>query len=247
MCSETSPRISFSSDLGQEDGIQIEHEPRRDTTLLESNSDFEFSICSNVLDYESSLADELFADGMILPAQGQRHEHSRKVSLPSLPCPPPIANESSKKEIMEIMVSNSGLLEKPQSKSFWGFKRSSSLNCDIKKRLICSLPLLSRSNSTGSSVPYPNRAMFKDVNKQNSQKEQRLNSKAKKLSASSGSTYVYTFPQKPPLKKNYGGSHGNGVKISPVLNVPPPYITKGAANFFGLGSFLRNGKEKTRK
>ncbi|KAF9667589.1 hypothetical protein SADUNF_Sadunf15G0039200 [Salix dunnii] len=41
--------------------------------------------------------------------------------------------------------------------------------------------------------------------------------------------------QKPPLKKS--GSYG---KISPVLNVPPPYIYKGTANLFGLGSFLRN-------
>ncbi|KAF2298707.1 hypothetical protein GH714_025619 [Hevea brasiliensis] len=234
MCSETSPRISFSNGLGQEDDIQIEQEPRRDTKLLESNSDFQFSICSSVVDYESSLADELFADGMILPVQVHErttaapnhmhgHEHPRKVSLPPLPCPSS-SKENSNKEMMEIMISNSGSLEKHQSKSFWGFKRSSSLNCDIKKSLICSLPLLSRSNSTGSSVPNPKRS-----------------------TSSPASTYVYTFPQKPPLKKNYGRSHGNGVKISPVLKMPPPYIAQGAANLFGLGSLLRNGKEKNRK
>ncbi|KAJ9174031.1 hypothetical protein P3X46_017105 [Hevea brasiliensis] len=257
MCSETSPRISFSNGLGQEDDIQIEQEPRRDTKLLESNSDFQFSICSSVVDYESSLADELFADGMILPVQVHErttaapnhmhgHEHPRKVSLPPLPCPSS-SKENSNKEMMEIMISNSGSLEKHQSKSFWGFKRSSSLNCDIKKSLICSLPLLSRSNSTGSSVPNPKRSTCKDINKHNSQKQQQSNSLAKKLSASPASTYVYTFPQKPPLKKNYGRSHGNGVKISPVLKMPPPYIAQGAANLFGLGSLLRNGKEKNRK
>lgn len=245
MFSETSPRISFSNDLCQQDDIQIVQEPRRDTTLLESNPDFEFSICRSLVDDESSLADELFADGMILPGQVHernsaafkqihRHEHSRKASLPPLPCPPSSDDhENSNKEMMEIN------LLKPQSKSFWGFKRSTSLNCDLKKSLICSLPLLSRSNSTGSSVPNPKRS--------NSQKQQQSNSvQAKKLSATShASTYVYKFPQKPPLKKNYGGAyHGNGVKISPVLNLPPPYIAKGAANLFGLGSFL---KEKNRK
>lgn len=248
MCSETNPRISFSNDLGEEDGSEIEQETRRDTTLLGSNSDFEFSFCSSVTDYESSLADELFADGMILPVHAHRHQHSPKVSLPPLPCPPPNSNKSSKREVMDTKVSDSGSPEKPPSKSFWGFKRSSSLNYDIKKSLICPLPLLSRSNSTGSSVPCPKpEASSKDTNKQNSQKQQRLNSVAKKLSASSASTYVYTFPRKPPLKKNYSGSHGNGVKISPVLNMPPPYIAKGAANLFGLRSFFCNGKEKNRK
>lgn len=54
---------------------------------------------------------------------------------------------------------------------------------------------------------------------------------------------------KPPLKKNYGngGAYGNGVRISPVLNVPPPYIAKGTTNLFGFGSFLRNGKDRKSK
>lgn len=250
MCSETSPRVSFSNDLGQEHGLQIDHMSRRDTTLLGSNSDFEFSICSS-LDHESSLADELFADGMILPVQMQernispkqihRYEPPPKASLPPLPCPSTIDN-SKKESMREIMVMNSELEEKPQSKSFWGFKRSSSLNCDIKKSLICSLPILSRSNSTGSA-PNPKRTTMKDVHKHNSQKQQ-SNSTAKSSSSSSAATFVYSLPQKRPLKKNYSGSHGNGVRISPVLNVPSPYISKGTANLFGLGSFLRNGKEK---
>ncbi|XP_065860734.1 uncharacterized protein [Euphorbia lathyris] len=227
MCSETSPRISFSNDLVPQDD-----QVRRDIDLLESNSDFEFSICSS-LGHQSSSADELFADGIILPAAANQ-THPRNVSLPPIPC------NSKREEDRSILNPESE--EKIQSKSFWGFKRSSSLNCDIKKTLICSLPLLSRSNSTGSA-PNPNSnpkqkaSSCKEFNKQ----KQQLGKKV----AVPGSNYVYSLPQKPPLKKYYGGSNGNGV--NKVLNVPPPYIGKGAASLFGLGSFLRNGKEKTRR
>uniref|UniRef100_A0A2K1Y9B4 Uncharacterized protein n=1 Tax=Populus trichocarpa TaxID=3694 RepID=A0A2K1Y9B4_POPTR len=232
MCSETSPRISFSNGLGHD--REIEQVSRRDIKLLDSNSDFEFSICSS-LGHESSPADELFADGMILPVQIperitaskqiHKYESPRKDSLPPLPFPSTNGN-LTKDSMRELMVVNSNQLkEKPQSKSFWGFKRSSSLNSDIKRSL-CSLPLLSRSSSTGS-VPYAKRTTLKDMRKNNSQKQQ------------SASSFVYSLPQKPPLKK--AGSYG---KISPVFNLPPPYIYKGTANLFGLGSFLRNGKEK---
>lgn len=247
MCSETSPRISFSNGLGHD--REIEQVSRRDIKLLDSNSDFEFSICSN-LGHESSPADDLFADGMILPVQIperitaskqiHKYESPRKDSLPPLPFPSTNGN-LTKDSMRELMVVNSNQLkEKPQSKSFWGFKRSSSLNSDIKRSL-CSLPLLSRSSSTGS-VPYAKRTTLKDMRKNNSQKQQSAvmaKSEPYPSSSSSESSFVYSLPQKPPLKK--AGSYG---KISPVFNLPPPYIYKGTANLFGLGSFLRNGKEK---
>lgn len=199
--------------------------------LLEPCPDFEFNICSNSFEQPSSSADELFANGMILPVQliqdKQAVQKCETPALVSLPPPPKLLStpEDSNKE-------------KSQSKSFWGFKRSSSLNCDIKKSLVFSLPLLSRSNSTGS-VPNPKRSSS-------------LKDKKPKLSSSSSSSSccsncnAYQFSQKPPLKKNYhGNSYSNGgVRISPVLNVPPPYISKGTASLFGLGSFLRNGKDK---
>ncbi|WCJ21938.1 hypothetical protein M5689_004048 [Euphorbia peplus] len=222
MCSETSPRISFSNDLVQEEEEE-EDEIRRDTHLLESNSDFEFTICTS-LHHQSSSADELFADGIILPAADQTHtfQSLRNVSLPPVPY-----NSKEEEEDRSFLEDKNQI----PSKSFWGFKRSSSLNCDIKKSLICSLPLLSRSNSTGSA---PNsKAKAKEVIKQNSQVKQPSGKK-------SGSGYVYSLPQKPPLKKYYGGSNG----VNKVLNVPPPYIGKGAASLFGLGSFLRNSNAK---
>ncbi|KAJ6687777.1 hypothetical protein OIU74_016468 [Salix koriyanagi] len=246
MCSETSPRISFSNDLGQEN--DREQVSRRDTTLLDSNPDFEFRICSHLF-CESSPADELFADGMILPVQIQeritvskqiyRHESPRKASLPPLPGPSTCEN-FTKDRMRELMVVDSEQLEeKTQSRSFWGFKRSISVNRDIKRSL-CSLPLLSRSNSTGSE-PNAKRKTLKDTHKSNNSQKQQSTAMAKSSppSTSSVSSFVYSSPQKPPSKKS--GSYG---KISPVLKVPPPYIYKGTANLFGLGSFLRNGKEK---
>ncbi|KAJ8753670.1 hypothetical protein K2173_026346 [Erythroxylum novogranatense] len=244
MCSETSPRISFSIYLCPEDYLPANRESRRDTKLVDSSSDFEFSICSK-LDHEPSLADELFADGMILPhqihetaigsdKQMNRGEPQKKASFP--PIPGHFTSEKPKKEVM--VLNSKQLEEKPQSRSFWGFKRSTSLNCDIKRSLICSLPLLSRSNSTGSE-PNPKKISMKDGQKHTSQKQH--------LKPASSSSYLYVIAQKRPLKNNYGGCHGNGIKINHLLNVPSPYMSKGTVSFLGFGSFLRSGKEKKNK
>ncbi|KAE8663970.1 Zinc finger protein-related isoform 1 [Hibiscus syriacus] len=183
--------------------------------MLEPCLDFEFDICSFEQHYSS--ADELFANGMILPKVVKEREVAAVVSLPPRPKPSTTVEDSRKE--ME---------EKSRCKSFWGFKRSSSLNCDKNKSSICSIPLISRSNSTGS-VPNPKRLLIKDGNK-------RRNSMA------------YQFPQKPSSKKNNGNyAYGNGGRISPALNVPPPYISTGTAVLFGLGSLLRNGKVKKSK
>ena len=243
--SETSPRISFSNEFCQADGAPIDHCKSRNSELsiLES-SDFDFCVSSSSFEHESSSADELFSNGIILPIKyPERTVPPRSVaSLPPLPCPSP--NESLKKESSKgITVSSCESQEKLQSsKSFWPFKRSSSLNCDNvhKRSLMCSLPLLSRSNSTGS-VPNSKR-----TSKQNSQKQQPSMAKSSSSSSSSSTSshstfYTYPLSQKSPLKKNYGGSYGNGVWISPVINVPP------AANLFGLGSLFRNGKNKKSK
>ncbi|XP_022735401.1 uncharacterized protein LOC111288680 [Durio zibethinus] len=239
MCSETGPWVSFSHDL---------NESQRDTMLLDSSSDFEFNICSSSFEQESSSADELFANGMILPVRLPKKQVAQKCELPVLISLPPqpklsIAENSKNESMSQIMPVNSDLEEKPRSKSFWGFKRSSSLNCGIKNSLICSLPLLSRSNSTGS-VPDPKRSSIKDSNKHSSQKLSFISKTKSSSSSCCSSCNAYQFPHKPHLKKSLGNSYGYGVRINPVLNVPTPYISKGTANLFGLGSFLRNGKDK---
>ncbi|KAL9324496.1 hypothetical protein ACSQ67_009353 [Phaseolus vulgaris] len=45
--------------------------------------------------------------------------------------------------------------------------------------------------------------------------------------------------QKSASGKGYGGYYPNGLRINPVLNVPTPCVSKGSANLFSLGSFLR--------
>ncbi|KAF8390114.1 hypothetical protein HHK36_024636 [Tetracentron sinense] len=246
LCSESSglgmsPRISFSHDLCQTDIVPIEnYNCRSDSSLMESTSDFDFCVCES-LGQESSSADKLFSGGKILPIQ------ITKNTLPQSKPPKQIgpATENSKKErLKEILATSSEPEEKTQSKSFWRFKRSNSLNCGngYKRRsLIFSLPLLSRSNSTGSA-PNPKRPpLLKDNHKQVSHKQ------PPNIGSFSSTCHSNSWSQKPPLKKNFYGSYGNGVRISPVLNVPPPYISKGTANLFGLGSFFSNGKDKNKK
>lgn len=73
MCSETSsPRFSFSNDVStmKHDDDDDDDVSRRDTLLLESNPDFEF-ITSRSTEFETTSADELFCNGVILPLQIQ--------------------------------------------------------------------------------------------------------------------------------------------------------------------------------
>lgn len=253
MCSEnlpliTSPRISFSHDLRHMDDIETmeDNAYRADSSLMDSNSDqFDFSF-SYYIQNEPSSAEELFSDGLIRPLQlYQKLGNPKHPSLPPLPNPPTYECSKQDSSSKEIIISTSAIEpeQKQQSKSFWRIKRSSSVHCDNshKKSSFWSLPLLLRSNSTGS-VPS-SRQMLKDNQKQNSQKQTKNSSSA----SSSSSYYVYQLSQKPPLKKNYGGAYGNGVWISPVLNMPPPYIAKGTANLFGLNYLFRDKKDKKNK
>ncbi|XP_059454612.1 uncharacterized protein LOC132184852 [Corylus avellana] len=242
MCSETSPpRISFSHDLGHPQILPIQNKVNRTdhSLLLDPDSDFEFCFSSGSFEHESCSADELFCNGMLLP----KEIHSCE-PLPIALLPPP-PSEKSKKDLRmkeEVMAIKSDLEQKHPSKSFWGFRRSTSLNIsDSKRSLLCSLPLLSRSNSTGLT-------MAKDVqNKQNSQKRASVFMSRSSSSSSSSASSAPAMQQKPPLKKNYGGSL-HGARISPVLNiVPPSYISKRTENLFGLGSFLRDRKDKKSK
>ncbi|XP_061344934.1 uncharacterized protein LOC133290829 [Gastrolobium bilobum] len=240
MCSETAPpRFSFSHDDLSEDV------PHKDTLLdMELNHEFEFST-STSLEFESSYssADELFSNGVILPMQTQERNTTRKhtrygeppyTRLPPRPCTPTV-DRMKKKSIREVLDVNPVYEKKTQSMPLWGFSRSKSFSCDTNKSLICSSPPLSRSNSSGSAL-NPKRMIS---NKQPS-------SAAKSLSSSCSTLNLYPM-QKSPSGKSYGGSYANGLWISPVLNVPTPYISKGSASLFGLGSFLRVGKAKKSK
>ncbi|KAK8470489.1 hypothetical protein PHAVU_004G156066 [Phaseolus vulgaris] len=239
MCSETSPpRLSFSHDLSELQVSPMKQDIScRDTLLHDSNSDFEFSTSTTSLNFESSSADELFSNGVILPIQMQDKTTARKlthhVEHPHTKLPPrPCVDKVKKETIRELIDVAPDHEKKPLSKSFWGFNRSKSLNRDTKKNMVCSIPLLSRSNSTGS-VPNPKKVS---------------SNKHKSSSSSYSYSALNMYPmQKSASGKGYGGYYPNGLRINPVLNVPTPCVSKGSANLFSLGSFLRVGKVKKSK
>lgn len=242
MCSEiSSPRISFSYNLIGDGSLPMDQcveYRRRDITLLDSNLDFEFNIS---IEHESCCADELFSNGIILPIKIQSHKQSHP-SLP--PLPPPTENS---KQITLVNSSSPDYHLKhrvSESKSFWGFKRSSSFNNFETKRIsLCPIPLLSRSNSIGSFSNSKSKKC-KDSQKQISQ---RHNSSSMRKSSSPSSLSLpppsslnqYPTILKPQMCKNPGGVYGNYHYIGPVLNVPP--------KFFGFGSLLVCGKDKKSK
>ncbi|PIN16505.1 hypothetical protein CDL12_10848 [Handroanthus impetiginosus] len=200
-----SPRISFSHDLSQNDVVPVEQ-----YIPSSSSSDFDFCVFRNSFDLDqSSSADELFSDGKILPIQIKK----RLPPPPKPAAPPPQPPVSPPPPQIEGKQSCKS--------SFWRFKRSTSLNDGESgyARTLCPIPLLSRSNSTGSASSSVKRS---NNQKQNFMKYSSPNSSLKQPSH-----------QKPPLKKI---GH-NGVKINPVLNVPP-------ANLFGFGFIFSSGKKK---
>ncbi|XP_077242328.1 uncharacterized protein LOC143882801 [Tasmannia lanceolata] len=249
-----SPRISFSHDLSQTEKIPI------DSSRLDSPSpDFDFCI-TNPNQQGSSSADELFFNGKILPLPIQIQPKTTHVfTLPNEEIPQPKSNplpsplpppQTQKKESLREIMEMSKQEEKSNSKSFWHFTRSNSLN-GTKKSLICSLsPLLSRSNSTGSTNPSPRRSQLKDGYKSSQNSPSNSNTKISWPSSSTSSSSVQKPPS--PLKKNNSGgrnlygSHSNGgVHINPVLNVPPPYISKGTTTLFS--SFFTGKDTKNKK
>ncbi|KAL9158463.1 hypothetical protein ABFS82_08G070600 [Erythranthe guttata] len=221
-------RISFSHDLSRNDAVVVPAAAEHHTRSTNSATEFDFCVFRESFEqeYSSSSADELFFDGKILPI-----EIKKKLPPPSpiraAPPPPP-------PEIEEEKQNNN------KTSSFWGFKRSSSLNCGSDyARKLCPLPLLSRSNSTGSTPiagggggGAKRSSQVSNNQKQNFAKCSTANSSLKHSSS--------TNHQKPPLKKSsYGSYSSNGVKFNPVLNVTP-------ANLFGLGLIFSGGKDRSK-
>nr|GMD55459.1 probable membrane-associated kinase regulator 1 [Ipomoea batatas] len=215
VCSEDpslglSPRISFSHDISQAEIVPVEQYVRSSSSS--SSMDFDFCVFRESFDLDSSSADELFFNGKILPIEIKRR----------------------------MGESSSDGQKQSGSKVFWKFKRSSSLNCGSGyARTLCPLPLLSRSNSTGSSSPIPKRTLSRD--------SFNLKHQSHKSSSCSASSTKHNFfsasNHKPPSKKFQASTSSyssNGVRVNPVLNVPP-------ANLFGLGSMFSHGKDKNKK
>ncbi|XP_010415253.1 PREDICTED: uncharacterized protein LOC104701304 [Camelina sativa] len=266
--SNMSPRISFSRDFCQSDAIPIEKRALRSPSStskpssLNSSIDFDFCIPGGVtsgesFDQGSWSADELFSNGKILPTEIKKkpepdHHHHHKDSRQPEPKTVKSKPDSRKQrkqneeEQEEDVISTTE--EKTNTKSFWGFKRSSSLNCGSSYgRSLCPLPLLNRSNSTGSTSSKPKQSSSRKHNTEHV-KLQQSSSLSSSSSASSSLSNSGGF-SKPPLKKSYGGysygSHhgGGGIRVSPVINVVP------SGNLFGFGSMFSsgNGRDKNKK
>lgn len=234
-----SPRISFSHDFLQSDVIPVEQHPlRSNSSRLSSSIDFDFCVRES-FDQESSSAEELFSDGKILPTEIKKKITPTKQteqfpSHPPLPPPRASGNGLKKENSKESKAaSNEAAGEKQSSKSFWRFKRSSSCGSGYGRSLCPLPPLLSRSNSTGSATNNVKRASLSSDGQNPKQSSQKNASLKSPLSSASTS-----YP-KPPLKKGHG-TYGNGVRVTPVLNVPP-------ANLFGLGSIFSHSKDKNKK
>ncbi|RAL50796.1 hypothetical protein DM860_015943 [Cuscuta australis] len=156
----------------------------------------EFNFCVSRETCESSSADELFSDGKILPIPIKRKMGPQKKLLPPPPPPPP-----------------------PEKQSSAPRKLGRSWSVSFGKGNMCPLPLLWRSNSTGTS----NYSAIKRSN-------------YRKVSSSSANTGHRHH--KPPLKKFMNNS---GIGVNPVLNILPP------ARLFCLSSIFSGGKDKNTK
>jgi hypothetical protein len=233
----SSPRISFSHDFCQSDNniVPVEQHPlRSNSTGLSSGIDFNFCVRES-FEQESSSADELFSDGKIVAAEIKKRVTPTKqmdqncVSHPPFPPPRSTTKQESSKESKGMTNEADG---KQSSKSFWRFKRSSSSGSGYGRSLCPLAPLLSRSNSTGSAPNVKQAPLSNDGS--NSKQSYQKHSSMKASQSAASTSFL-----KPPLKRGHG-SYGNGVRISPVLNVP-------SANLFGLGSIFSSGKDKNKK
>ncbi|KAG6398922.1 hypothetical protein SASPL_140394 [Salvia splendens] len=211
----TSPRISFSYDLNEFDLVPIES---HNHLHLNPTIDFDSYLAQNL---QISSADELFANGKILPVQIKTPAPPNQIEKTD--CNPNI--NTKKKRLIEFLSATIDDEEeeegKPIAKSFWQFRRSSSVNSD-RGGLLRSLQFLTRSNSTGS-VPNPKPSgLAKVMQKQNSMREAPIN---RRTSAAAGLNHYYHY-NKPSLGKSSSSSsrsYGNGVRITPVLNIAPNY------------------------
>lgn len=244
-----SPRISFSHDFSQQGVIPIEKHPlRSNSSNMNSSIDFDFCV-NETSELESSSADELFSHGIILPTELKKKKKNvplKQTTIQVQPTPPqnfalpPLyanGSKNSKKMITKDVKELNNIDEVDEkhssnSKSFWGFKRSSSCGSGYGRSL-CPLPLLSKSNSTGSSTSVKRMLSKEGSNvKQNSKK----NSSITRSSNSFGSNNH----QKAPIKRCHSGAYANNVRVSPVLNVP-------YSNLFGFGSIFSNNRDKSKK
>lgn len=241
----TSPRISFSHNLSQSDINQLRLNPL--PVSSSSSVDFDFCIRQSNVD-QSSSAEELFSDGKILPIHPNiKHEspppprpHDHPVETRTPKC-----NQDSNETVVSVLSESQGQKHKSAKSSFWQFKRSSSLNFGSGyARTLCPIPLLPRSNSTGSaSSSNKSLSSARESHPNHKQHTQKKNSAPVVPIKQSSNGHLKLPLKKKGYSRNSNGSlhgNGNGIRVNPVLNVS-------SANLFGLGSIFSGNKEKNKK
>lgn len=265
--SSISPRISFSYDLTLCDVVPVE-QPHFRSDSFGSNSGFEFDLStSKSFNHESCSADELFSGGKIIPAEvkkktpssywtergGGEQEQDHHVTSPQFPA----AKKQSTEQCVKQRSETEDQKRSSNSKSFWRFKRSSSLNCGSGYgRKLCPLPLLSRSNSTGSAELPLSKESRSHHHYQRQQESSSSSQKhhppppppppppPKPFQSRLSNGYPQNQRQRPPLRRRSvaSSSHGSNssMRVNTALNVH-------SGNLFGLGSIIFNGKDKNRR
>ncbi|XVE72081.1 hypothetical protein DITRI_Ditri11bG0010300 [Diplodiscus trichospermus] len=174
---------------------------------LNSSIDFEFDVGIENNDQECYYSS---ADELFSNGKILPLQIRKKISPPKQQLHPPTQNPKLKLEML------------PQSKS-----------SGYKLRLCPPSTSLSRSSSTGSAPKVkPGQFLKQDHaignHRQNHQKDR----------SSCPCLHSSTNKQNTPFKKNFAyGSHGNGVAINPILNVP-------SVDVFCLSSIFLTGKDK---
>ena len=138
--------------------------------------------------------------------------------------------------LKELLLNPDSDFENKPKGLFLQFKRSISLNYDKSRNSIRSLHFLSRSNSTGSALNPKRNFLPKE-----SSNPYKTHNLPKQTSLRRSSSLSSSLPyKKQPAKNSFGNGNG-GIRVSPVLNFPPPaFVSNVADGFFSIGS-LCNG------
>lgn len=141
-------------------------------------------------------------------------------------------------------------IEKPNRKlPFWKFTRSSSLNSDHANINGHGKSL----NGSLNSKPFRRSSSLNCDARIGANQGLIGSDKFLPRSYSTGSATkkqqkFVSITAKSSQKKGYGyGNYNSNVRVSPLLNLPSPYISRVSVDLFGFGSLFCNGNTKDRK
>ncbi|CAA0839811.1 Unknown protein [Striga hermonthica] len=226
VCTEiSSPRISFSYDLKDFDFVPVENHGRRSDSFL-LNPAVDFDLCRGLLPHEISSADELFADGKILPVQIKRPDITPPDPVPARTKPKPnVAPQEDQNDLKNENTEKKRLVE--------AIQKQQSLKEGSEDR---------RSSSpAATATATPNRCHYYYPYNNDNNNNNKCNINCE------GNTTAYRRGSLRKSGSRSGVDSKNGVRVNPVLNIAPAYIGKGTVSLFGIGSFFSSSKKSKKK